>query len=104
MRKKSTFWKLISTRNCAAEKLSVGSFLQQGLDAYWGFQKVEEELKGYGNWSRKSLEEGSLFMKIPRGLIHKLVIRFNLIKMQKASTGCFQVKKSPFPKVFFFFF
>ncbi|KAH7850955.1 hypothetical protein Vadar_005114 [Vaccinium darrowii] len=47
----------ISTSNCAAEKPSLGSFLQRGLDAYWGFKKEEEELKGYGSWSRKSLEE-----------------------------------------------
>ncbi|KAH7852123.1 hypothetical protein Vadar_020919 [Vaccinium darrowii] len=47
----------VSTTNCAAEKPSLGSFLQQGLDAYWGFGEGEEEFKGYGFWSRKSLEK-----------------------------------------------
>ncbi|CAL5340677.1 unnamed protein product [Camellia sinensis] len=38
-------------------KLSVGSFLRQGLEAYWDSMKGREELKGYGGWSRNSLEE-----------------------------------------------
>ncbi|XP_061362784.1 probable polyamine oxidase 5 [Gastrolobium bilobum] len=42
--------------------LSVGSFLRQGLDAYWGSVKEKEELKGYGNWSRKLLEEAIFAM------------------------------------------
>ncbi|KAE9608121.1 hypothetical protein Lal_00003468 [Lupinus albus] len=42
--------------------LSVGSFLRQGLDAYFGSVKEEEEVKGYGNWSRKMLEEGVFAM------------------------------------------
>ncbi|KAL6974536.1 spermine oxidase [Sarracenia purpurea var. burkii] len=45
-------------RNGATGKLSIGSFLKQGLDSYQGLAKAgQEELKGYGNWSRKSLEE-----------------------------------------------
>ncbi|PSS15512.1 Polyamine oxidase [Actinidia chinensis var. chinensis] len=44
--------------NLAAKKASsVGSFLRQGLEAYWGCVKGQEELKGYDNWTRKSLEE-----------------------------------------------
>ena len=43
---------------------SVGSFLREGLDAYWGgsVKEHDEELKGYGNWSRKSLEEAIFAM------------------------------------------
>ncbi|XP_047308868.1 probable polyamine oxidase 5 [Impatiens glandulifera] len=37
---------------------SVGSFLRKGLESYFDLQKEEEEdLNGYGNWTRKSLEE-----------------------------------------------
>ncbi|KAK7303956.1 hypothetical protein RJT34_14902 [Clitoria ternatea] len=44
--------------------VSVGSFLRQGLDAYWLSRKEEEhgEVKGYGNWSRKLLEEAIFAM------------------------------------------
>ncbi|XP_028774198.1 probable polyamine oxidase 5 [Neltuma alba] len=38
--------------------LSVGSFLRKGLEAYWGKEESKEELKGYGKWSRKLLQEG----------------------------------------------
>lgn len=38
-------------------KLSVGSFLRKGLDAYQGSKKGQEELEGYGSWTRKLLEE-----------------------------------------------
>lgn len=39
--------------------LSIGSFLRKGLELYWGSkEKEEEEVLGYGNWNRKSLEEG----------------------------------------------
>ncbi|KAE9609892.1 putative non-specific polyamine oxidase [Lupinus albus] len=43
---------------------SVGSFLRQGLDDYWssGSEKKQEELKGYGKWSKKLLEEGIFAM------------------------------------------
>lgn len=44
-------------------KLSVGAFLRQGLDAYWDSVKdEEEETKGFGNWSRKLLEEAHFAM------------------------------------------
>ncbi|XP_028751428.1 probable polyamine oxidase 5 [Neltuma alba] len=37
---------------------SLGSFLRQGLETYWASMKErDEELKGYGSWSRKLLEE-----------------------------------------------
>ncbi|XP_027330772.1 probable polyamine oxidase 5 [Abrus precatorius] len=42
--------------------LSVGSFLRQGLHAYWDSSKEEEELKGYGKWSRKLLDEAIFSM------------------------------------------
>ncbi|XP_048334425.1 probable polyamine oxidase 5 [Ziziphus jujuba] len=46
-----------------ARNLSVGSFLRQGLDAYWASRKnQDEELIGYGNWTRKSLEEAVFAM------------------------------------------
>lgn len=38
-------------------KLSIGAFLRQGLQSFWDSLEGQEELKGYGNWSRKSLEE-----------------------------------------------
>ncbi|KAJ7955887.1 Lysine-specific histone demethylase 1-like 1 [Quillaja saponaria] len=52
----------ISTSNGGYGKLSLGSFLRQGLDAYWVSVKEQEELKGYGNWSRKLLEEAIFAM------------------------------------------
>ncbi|XP_047151801.1 probable polyamine oxidase 5 [Vigna umbellata] len=42
--------------------LSIGSFLRQGLDAYWGSSKEEKELKGFGKWSRKLLDEAIFAM------------------------------------------
>ncbi|KAG2712895.1 hypothetical protein I3760_04G147700 [Carya illinoinensis] len=48
----------IRTNNGGQEKLSVGSFLRNGLNAYWVSKKDQGELKGYGNWSRRLLEEG----------------------------------------------
>ncbi|KAF8393533.1 hypothetical protein HHK36_021777 [Tetracentron sinense] len=47
----------ICTSNGASGKLGVGSFLRQGLDVYWDSAKERGEIKGYGNWSRKLLEE-----------------------------------------------
>ncbi|KZV54149.1 putative polyamine oxidase 5 [Dorcoceras hygrometricum] len=41
----------------ASLNLSVGSFLRQGLDYYWGSLKDQKGGNGVGNWSRKSLEE-----------------------------------------------
>ncbi|PON50469.1 FAD/NAD(P)-binding domain containing protein [Parasponia andersonii] len=39
--------------------VSVGSYLRQGLEFYWAFkERGEEGLKGYGNWTRKLLEDG----------------------------------------------
>lgn len=38
-------------------KLSIGAFLRQGLQSFWDSLEGQEELKGYGNWSRKSLQE-----------------------------------------------
>ncbi|EEF48065.1 probable polyamine oxidase 5 [Ricinus communis] len=40
-----------------AGKRSIGSFLRQGLDAYWDSVKDQEQIKGYCTWSRKLLEE-----------------------------------------------
>ncbi|GAB4853795.1 hypothetical protein Ancab_017989 [Ancistrocladus abbreviatus] len=40
-----------------SEKISIGSFLRQGLQAYWDSNKEQEELKEYGNWNKKSLGE-----------------------------------------------
>lgn len=48
--------------NGACDNPSVGSFLRKGLDAYWDSKKEEEELKGYGNWNRKLLEEAIFAM------------------------------------------
>ncbi|RDX79224.1 putative polyamine oxidase 5, partial [Mucuna pruriens] len=42
--------------------LSVGSFLRQGLDAYWGSSKEEEEFKGFGKWNRRLLDEAIFAM------------------------------------------
>lgn len=38
-------------------KLSIGAFLRRGLQSFWDSLEGQEELKGYGNWSRKSLQE-----------------------------------------------
>ncbi|KAB1202022.1 putative polyamine oxidase 5 [Morella rubra] len=52
----------ISTSNGSQQKLSVGSFLRQGLDAYWVSKREQEEFKEYGNWSRMLLEEAVFAM------------------------------------------
>lgn len=54
----------ISAVNGGKEKLSIGSFLRQGLWAYWDSKKDQEhvKLKGHGNWSRKLLEEAVFAM------------------------------------------
>ncbi|KAK3210499.1 hypothetical protein Dsin_015205 [Dipteronia sinensis] len=54
-----------TTRNGVSDQLSVGSFLSQGLNAYWDSMKDDQEelkLKGYGTWSRKLLEEAIFAM------------------------------------------
>ncbi|KAI4335300.1 hypothetical protein L6164_013961 [Bauhinia variegata] len=53
----------VSTPNGGCGNSSVGYFLRQGLDAYWvSVKEKKEELKGYGNWSRKLLEEAIFAM------------------------------------------
>ncbi|XP_059634822.1 probable polyamine oxidase 5 [Cornus florida] len=52
----------ICTSNGGFGKLSLGSFLRQGLDAYWGSMKEQEEIRGYGSWSRESIEEAVFAM------------------------------------------
>ncbi|ONH97781.1 hypothetical protein PRUPE_7G209800 [Prunus persica] len=55
----------VCTSNGGLGKLSVGSFLRQGLDAYWVSKKNQDEelkLNGYGNWSRRLLEEAIFAM------------------------------------------
>ncbi|KAE9602458.1 putative non-specific polyamine oxidase [Lupinus albus] len=56
----SYYHKLAAKASNMSVATSVGSFLRQGLDAYWssGSKEQEEDLKGYGKWSRKLLEEG----------------------------------------------
>ncbi|KAG8376144.1 hypothetical protein BUALT_Bualt09G0032700 [Buddleja alternifolia] len=53
-------------RNCNSKfrngNVSVGSFLRQGLEAYWGVVKDCEEVKGVGNWSKRLLEEAIFAM------------------------------------------
>ncbi|KAL9443770.1 hypothetical protein AB3S75_017032 [Citrus x aurantiifolia] len=51
-----------SSNGDSSGKLSVGSFLRQGLNSYWDFLKEQDELKGYGTWSRKLLEEAIFAM------------------------------------------
>ncbi|GLU10048.1 hypothetical protein SLE2022_268760 [Rubroshorea leprosula] len=53
----------ICTVNGGFEKLSIGSFLSKGLEAYWDSVKDKgEELHGYGKWSRKLLEKAIFAM------------------------------------------
>lgn len=52
----------ICTSNGNRGNLSVGSFLRQGLDIYWDSKKNNEKLIGFGNWSRKLLEEAVFAM------------------------------------------
>ncbi|XP_010541064.1 PREDICTED: probable polyamine oxidase 5 [Tarenaya hassleriana] len=56
----------IATRVCSSRNgfsgRSVGSFLKSGFDAYWESVKSREEVKGFGNWSRKSLLEAIFAM------------------------------------------
>ncbi|KAL3829982.1 hypothetical protein ACJIZ3_018784 [Penstemon smallii] len=47
---------------CNLKNLSVGSFLRQGLEAYWSITKDEKGVTNVGNWSRKSLEEAIFAM------------------------------------------
>ncbi|KAM1155668.1 hypothetical protein ACFX13_027128 [Malus domestica] len=56
-----------ASRICASNggvgKLSVGSFLRRGLDAYWVLTKNrDEQVNGNGNWSRKLLQEAIFAM------------------------------------------
>ncbi|PSS20807.1 Polyamine oxidase [Actinidia chinensis var. chinensis] len=44
-------------RNGVQGRVSIGCFLRQGLDAYGCLMKCPKELKGYGNWNGKSLDE-----------------------------------------------
>ncbi|KAF8400994.1 hypothetical protein HHK36_014297 [Tetracentron sinense] len=52
----------ICTSNGCFPELGIGSFLRQGLEAYWASAKERDDLKGYGRWSRKLLEEGIFAM------------------------------------------
>ncbi|KAA8523245.1 hypothetical protein F0562_009668 [Nyssa sinensis] len=52
----------ICASNGGPGKLSLGSFLRQGLNAYWDSVKDQEEIKGYGSWSLKLLEEAIFAM------------------------------------------
>ncbi|XWS17404.1 hypothetical protein CRYUN_Cryun33cG0064400 [Craigia yunnanensis] len=51
-----------STSNGGFGNQSIGAFLRQGLDAYWDSSKDREDLRGYGKWSRKLLEEAIFAM------------------------------------------
>ncbi|XP_010526397.1 PREDICTED: probable polyamine oxidase 5 [Tarenaya hassleriana] len=56
---------IVATRVCSSRNgsvRSVGSFLKSGFDAYWDALGNREEVKGYGNWSRKSLQEAIFAM------------------------------------------
>lgn len=48
--------------NACAGKASVGSFLRQGLESYWCSKKCQGEVKGCGDWSKKSIEEAVFAM------------------------------------------
>lgn len=57
----------LAAKSCGPGKnLSVGSFLRRGLDAYLNSRKdhhqQQDEVKLFGNWSRKSLEEAIFAM------------------------------------------
>ncbi|KAF5748479.1 hypothetical protein HS088_TW04G00433 [Tripterygium wilfordii] len=54
--------KICSTSNDGDKQLSVGSFLRRGLDAYWGFEKDPDEIKGCGKWTKKLLQESIFAM------------------------------------------
>ncbi|CAK9134961.1 unnamed protein product [Ilex paraguariensis] len=49
--------------NGGLEKLSLGYFLRQGLEAYWSSVKDQEEVKGFGGRRRKSIEEAIFAMQ-----------------------------------------
>ncbi|GMH04077.1 hypothetical protein Nepgr_005916 [Nepenthes gracilis] len=51
-----------SSGKAGSWKLSIGSFLRQGLELYWDTEKEQEEWKGFGNWNKKSLEEAIFSM------------------------------------------
>lgn len=55
-----------SSSNFGSKKnLSIGSFLRQGLDAYFESvqeEEEEEEVNGYGDWNKKLLEEAVFAM------------------------------------------
>lgn len=48
-----------SSINGGFGKQSIGSFLRKGLEAYWAStaETEQEKVNGYGNWSKKLLEE-----------------------------------------------
>lgn len=51
-----------ASKLCNGNEFSIGCFLRRGLDAYWGSVEGQEELQGYGNWSRKLLQEAIFSM------------------------------------------
>ncbi|XP_057969242.1 probable polyamine oxidase 5 [Malania oleifera] len=52
----------VDFHNFTCNKLSVGSFLKQGVNAYWDSLKDQEETKEYGYWRRRLLEEAVFAM------------------------------------------
>lgn len=53
-----------SPNGVSESNLSLGSFLRNGLEAYWASDCVddEEEMQGFGGWCRKSLEDAIFAM------------------------------------------
>ncbi|KAL5572481.1 hypothetical protein UlMin_022078 [Ulmus minor] len=52
-------FKICSRNGGPGRNLSVGAFVRKGLEAYWASKENQEELIGYGNWTRKLLEEAT---------------------------------------------
>ncbi|KAA8534841.1 hypothetical protein F0562_029943 [Nyssa sinensis] len=53
---------IAASSNGGSEKLSLGYFLRQGLEGCWGSVKEKEEIKGYGSWNQKFLQEAIFAM------------------------------------------
>uniref|UniRef100_A0A2P2KEN7 Uncharacterized protein MANES_03G033700 n=1 Tax=Rhizophora mucronata TaxID=61149 RepID=A0A2P2KEN7_RHIMU len=54
--------KIGTINSSGSGKLSVGSFLRQGLDAYWNSVENQERIKVCGGWGKRSLEEAIFAM------------------------------------------
>lgn len=63
------YWKIaekayeICMKHGDCRTVSIGGYLRKGLELYWGLIGEKEELKGFGDWDKKSILESVFEMK-----------------------------------------